>query len=301
MLMDLTTTLTINAHQEILRSRSVCARCNTRCRDRSQLPTTNLLLPTTEAKSRSATPSLASEVQNVGFNAQGNLVPGAQGGGLSVRGGIIFFDCLVCTRPIASNRYAPHLASCLGLTGASRRGTSRAAAVNGIQKSRLNSDRSTPSPYVDFDSEGSDVGSTGTGGGGRKGNKNANGKRQNNSPAKNGDYYPSSSAGGSVSKKAKVLQTYSSGSNTKTRGPSPAYSTTSSHPLAQSALPLPTASPLKSQSRDDESYASEDAEGESDDEDPEAVDYAAQSRARVVHDAGSGEDEDWEGSSDSGD
>jgi hypothetical protein len=34
----------------------------------------------------------------------------------------------------------------------------------------LASDRSTPSPYVDFDSEGSDVGSTGTGGGGgRKG------------------------------------------------------------------------------------------------------------------------------------
>jgi hypothetical protein len=96
-------------------------------------------------------------------------VPGAQGGGMSVRGGVIFFDCLVCARPvstseakrdhpgptprdhdnvspsvrltfpypqIASNRYAPHLASCLGLTGASRRGTSRAAAVNGIQKSR---------------------------------------------------------------------------------------------------------------------------------------------------------------------
>lgn len=30
MLMDLSTTITINAHQEILRSRSVCARCNTR-------------------------------------------------------------------------------------------------------------------------------------------------------------------------------------------------------------------------------------------------------------------------------
>lgn len=122
MLMDLTTTLTINAHQEILRSRSVCARCNTRsvplpsafpshlpfsisrCRDRSQLPTTNLLLPTTEPKSRSATPSLTSEVQNVGFNAQGNLVPGAQGGGLSVRGGIIFFDCLVCTRPVSTDK-----------------------------------------------------------------------------------------------------------------------------------------------------------------------------------------------------
>jgi hypothetical protein len=44
--------------------------------------------------------------------------------------------------------------------------------------------------------------------------------------------------------------------------------------------------------RDDESYASEDAEGESDDEDPDGVvDYAAQSRAKVVHATGSGEGE----------
>jgi hypothetical protein len=44
--------------------------------------------------------------------------------------------------------------------------------------------------------------------------------------------------------------------------------------------------------RDDESYASEDAEGESDDEDPDGVvDYAAQSRAKVVHAVGSGEGE----------
>lgn len=188
------------------------------------------------------------------------------------------------------------------------------------------------------------------------GTKNGNGKRvtthrispppmsltpsfqQTNSPAKNGDYYPSPSASAGT-KKAKVLHTYPSG-NSKTRGPckyatisarspanpskAPAYSTSSSHPLAQSALP-PTsfhASPLKPHSRtgDDESYASEDAEGESDDDVDGVVDYAAESRARVVPAAGSGEgeffacrrwelladalgrvDDDWEGSSDSGD
>lgn len=72
----------------------------------------------------------------------------------------------------------------------------------------------------------------------------------------------------------------------------PAYSTASSHPLAQSALP-PLAhtsnSPSKSRSRgeDDESYLSEDAEGESDDDDGDAsgevvaTDYAALSRRKV--------------------
>ncbi|KAJ9114346.1 hypothetical protein QFC20_001487 [Naganishia adeliensis] len=115
--------------------------------------------------------------------------------------------------------------------------------------------------------------------------------QQTNSPAKNGDYYPSSSASAGT-RKAKVLHTYPSG-NSKTRGPSPAYSTSSSHPLAQSALP-PTsfhASSLKPLSRtgDDESYASEDAEGESDDDVDGVVDYAAESRARVVPAAGSGE------------
>lgn len=152
--------------------------------------------------------------------------------------------------------------------------------------------------------------------------------QQTNSPAKNGDYHPSSSTGptASGSKRTKIVHTYSSGSNSRTRGPcgysldttpfslltllatAPAYSTASSHPLAQSALPPPAqsttflASPLKPRSRaeEDESYLSEDAEGESDDGNDEGdasgevfeTDYAAQSRARVIPaTAGSGEGE----------
>lgn len=106
MLMDLATTLTIDAQQETLRSRSICARCNTRCRDRSQLPSSSSLLPLSGAgdapKSRSATPS-AGAVPAVGFNSQGNLVPGGTAaGGMTVKNGVVFFDCLVCSRAVSN-------------------------------------------------------------------------------------------------------------------------------------------------------------------------------------------------------
>jgi hypothetical protein len=50
-----------------------------------------------------------------------------------------------------STRYAPHLASCLGLSGSTRRGATRQAAT----KARLgHSDRSSPSPYYDGSQNG---------------------------------------------------------------------------------------------------------------------------------------------------
>ncbi|KAG9036299.1 hypothetical protein FRB95_009447 [Tulasnella sp. JGI-2019a] len=39
----------------------------------------------------------------------------------------ILIDCSNCQRPIASNRYAPHLSSCLGLSNGTRRGAARGA------------------------------------------------------------------------------------------------------------------------------------------------------------------------------
>ncbi|KAJ9102596.1 hypothetical protein QFC21_002997 [Naganishia friedmannii] len=330
MVMDLITTLSIDAHQEIQRSRAICARCNTRCRDRSQLPAPNALLPsssasstlsasnlgtalalsasnahhtgphnslansTSNSKSRSATPQPGPDgTLGIGMNSQGNIVAGGNGG-MMIKNGTIYFDCLVCSRSIASNRYAPHLASCLGLTGASRRGTSRAAAVNGMNKTKLASERSTPSPYVDFDSEGSDVGSVGTGAGGSR-------------KTRTGDYYsPSGSTGpaGGI-KKAKVIHTYGVPGTSKARGVSPTNSTTSSHPLAQSALPPPpprtatpsrhvSPSPLKLRHEGDE-VMSEDAEGEDDDAEGEGDEEYAQG---AMSPAGvSGDDDDWQGSS----
>ncbi|EKM48641.1 uncharacterized protein PHACADRAFT_266236 [Phanerochaete carnosa HHB-10118-sp] len=54
--------------------------------------------------------------------------------------GNIYFDCSVCKRQIASNRYAPHLSGCMGL-GNSRRG----AARNASSKARSSD---AGSPYV---------------------------------------------------------------------------------------------------------------------------------------------------------
>ncbi|EJT49660.1 hypothetical protein A1Q2_08436 [Trichosporon asahii var. asahii CBS 8904] len=68
----------------------------------------------------------------------------ASGSGRVDSSGNAFFDCLVCGRSITSNRYAPHLASCLGLSGSTRRGASRMAAA----KARLGTDRASPSPYL---------------------------------------------------------------------------------------------------------------------------------------------------------
>lgn len=163
MVMNLITTLSIEAHQEVQRSRSICARCNTRCastlpptwsclpanlsipcfscrcRDRSQLPAPNALLPhssssstlsasnlgtalaisasnshhagphsshansTSNSKSRSATPQLGPEgTLGMGMNSQGNIVAGGNGG-MMIKNGTIYFDCLVCSRSVSTN------------------------------------------------------------------------------------------------------------------------------------------------------------------------------------------------------
>lgn len=96
------------------------------CRGKAQLPppatsVSSTLAPPPQSnghKSRSSTPQL-----------------GADGSSSSVqiKNGIVMYPCLACGRQISSNRYAPHLASCLGLTGSRR--TARATAT-GNGKSR---------------------------------------------------------------------------------------------------------------------------------------------------------------------
>ncbi|KZT52778.1 hypothetical protein CALCODRAFT_78103 [Calocera cornea HHB12733] len=50
------------------------------------------------------------------------------GGGGTQKQDPALLDCLNCKRPIAFNRYAPHLASCMGLSVGSRRGQPRNAS-----------------------------------------------------------------------------------------------------------------------------------------------------------------------------
>jgi hypothetical protein len=108
------------------------------CRDRSQLPAPNALLPhasssstlsasnlgtalalsasnshhhtgahnslansTSNSKSRSATPQLGPDgTLGIGMNSQGNIVAGGNGG-MMIKNGTIYFDCLVCSRSVS--------------------------------------------------------------------------------------------------------------------------------------------------------------------------------------------------------
>ncbi|KAF8446246.1 hypothetical protein L210DRAFT_840548 [Boletus edulis BED1] len=63
----------------------------------------------------------------------------------TVKDGNVLFECTVCKRQIASNRYAPHLSSCMGLGTGVRRGTAR--ATNLKTKIPIDSGRSA-SPYL---------------------------------------------------------------------------------------------------------------------------------------------------------
>ncbi|KAK4685321.1 SAGA-associated factor 11, partial [Tremellales sp. Uapishka_1] len=196
LLADLVLTTAISAHREVKRGQAICGICGTRCRSHQPLVSTNV-----PPSSRSSTPqplsqplasssSSSSSLQNGDSRAAGFTVGPEKGTGGSTgigsgsgrtdASGNVFFDCLVCGRAVASTRYAPHLSSCLGFNGSTRRGASRMAAV----KSRLNgNDRSSPSLYSQGSENGdSDVDSVSGAKRGRK-PKNGNGKRAS-SPSK---------------------------------------------------------------------------------------------------------------------
>ncbi|KIJ07931.1 hypothetical protein PAXINDRAFT_173195, partial [Paxillus involutus ATCC 200175] len=63
----------------------------------------------------------------------------------NIKDGNILFECTVCKRQIASNRYAPHLSSCMGLGTGVRRGAAR--GTNLKTKIPIESGRSE-SPYL---------------------------------------------------------------------------------------------------------------------------------------------------------
>ncbi|WVN86954.1 uncharacterized protein L203_102129 [Cryptococcus depauperatus CBS 7841] len=162
MIDDLILTTAISAHREIKRGRVICGTCGTRCRDHQPLFSSNtvasssLQLPLTQdsgSSSRAQTPQLndATGSRTGGHpvgpeKGMGGTTGIGSGSGRADGSGNNFFDCLVCSRPIASNRYAPHLSRCLGLNGSTRRVTARSAAV----KARFGNgqDRSSPSPFL---------------------------------------------------------------------------------------------------------------------------------------------------------
>ncbi|ORY34883.1 hypothetical protein BCR39DRAFT_515359 [Naematelia encephala] len=191
MISDLILSTAISAHREIKRGLVLCGTCNTFCRSHNVLElssssasSSSLRVPSIEAgssTSRSNSPQPPSAESRVaGYlvgpeKGTGGATGIGSGSGRMDGSGNVFFDCLVCSRPIASNRYAPHLSSCLGFNGG-RRGAARSAA----NKARLGAhDRSSPSPYTG-DSDGESTASRR-----KKNGLNGNGKR-GKSPTKLG-------------------------------------------------------------------------------------------------------------------
>ncbi|OXG17348.1 hypothetical protein C366_03436 [Cryptococcus neoformans Tu401-1] len=214
MLDDLILTTTISAHREVKRGRVICGTCGTRCRSHLPLLPNNIAnslhtsADASGSSSRAQTPQYISEAggRSSGYTVgpekgTGGSTGVGSGSGKVDSSGNAFFDCLVCSRPIASNRYAPHLAKCLGLNGSIRRVAARSAAV----KARLGTghDRSSPSPYLATGSENGDWGSDADSVGSHKKKKT-----QNNATKRNG------SPNKSVAKGKKAKRGSSSGTPT---------------------------------------------------------------------------------------
>ncbi|KAK1923731.1 hypothetical protein DB88DRAFT_492235 [Papiliotrema laurentii] len=196
MLANFVLDVAIATHRDYKRSRTVCGTCGTNCRSHLPIPPPPFSLHPAAAvrgDSSSAAPSRTASPQPQAQSSQegraGGYTAGPEkgtggstgigsGSGRVDSSGNAFFDCLVCGRAIASTRYAPHLSSCLGLNGSTRRGAARSAAA----KARLGAnDRSSPSPYLQSENGDSDADSSS----GKKSKKtsNANGKR-GRSPSK---------------------------------------------------------------------------------------------------------------------
>ncbi|KAJ7900118.1 hypothetical protein B0H14DRAFT_1549971 [Mycena olivaceomarginata] len=153
MLEDIVMDVTLQSHHETARSRTVCSVCKTRC--------SSVHAPT---HSVASLPSRASTPAANGSASTGTSTPTKSDGNL-------YLECLHCSRQIASNRYAPHLSSCMGLSQ-SRRGAARGSAAKSKQPSEA---RSTGSPEATLSDDG---GSPNKGKGKAKGKTDVNLKRK---------------------------------------------------------------------------------------------------------------------------
>ncbi|CAL1696473.1 unnamed protein product [Somion occarium] len=139
MLDEIILDVVLQSHQEIARAKAVCPKCHTRCGSVHNSGPTNVTQPTVQGPSSSRpSPRDGETAENSGSYDTGRSTP--INGKLD---GTIYFECEVCKRQIASNRYAPHLSACLGM--GNRRGAARSATT----KNKLAADVGrSASPYI---------------------------------------------------------------------------------------------------------------------------------------------------------
>ncbi|RDB29017.1 hypothetical protein Hypma_015266 [Hypsizygus marmoreus] len=128
MVNDLVMDATLQSHHEVARSRAVCRVCHTHC-GLAHAPGPSATANVSTMTSRPGTPASVNDAKAAsGSSGTGTNTP------TSVKDGNLYLDCVNCSRQIASNRYAPHLSTCMGLSSA-RRGAAR-----GTNKSKQPSD-----------------------------------------------------------------------------------------------------------------------------------------------------------------
>jgi hypothetical protein len=133
MLDELVMDAALQGHHEIARGRAPCQICRTRrC--------------TVHGSSGSALPQVQDAGDIEASSLAGKTLPNiGTSTPTTVKDGNILFECTVCKRQIASNRYAPHLSSCMGIGTGVRRGAAR--ATNLKAKIPIDHGRSA-SPYL---------------------------------------------------------------------------------------------------------------------------------------------------------
>ncbi|GLB36389.1 putative sgf11 (transcriptional regulation protein) [Lyophyllum shimeji] len=163
MVNDLIMDATLQAHHEIARSRAVCRVCNTRCGAVHTSGSSAVASQPTVSTSRAGTPASAVDAKATnGSSGTGTNTP------TSVKDGNLYLECVNCSRQIASNRYAPHLSSCMGLASA-RRGATRGVNNNKCKPSSEAGRSPSPSSDPEANSDESPKGK----GKGKAGNKRA--------------------------------------------------------------------------------------------------------------------------------
>lgn len=130
MLEEIVMDTAIQAHKEENRRSKQCKICSTRC---GIVHATSATAPV-PGSSRAASPPATHDGSQTG-NGNGNSGTNKDGN--------INLDCISCQRPISSNRYAQHLAQCLGVGAGVRRVAQRTAKTKDGATGR------SASPYIE--------------------------------------------------------------------------------------------------------------------------------------------------------
>ena len=194
----------IHTSAKIKRARSICHLCGVRCQahapaaEQSSVSTSDVA-----SSSRSATP-----------------VPGTSSNKPDYYSNNPLFECLVCSRQVSSNRYATHLAKCMGMgSKGGRKGAARnAKASTSLSGSVRQSGTGTPRYSSDLDEDS----------GKRKNGAAKNGTKRANSPLA-----ASSLANARMNKRIKTSSPTPPPSDSLGMGMSRSYS---SQPFAPSGL-----------------------------------------------------------------